>query len=54
MISSADRFGSSREATGDRAYDGRRFTEAREVFEQVALADEFVDFPTSPAYIMLD
>lgn len=28
----------------------RRFTDARRIFEQVALADEFVDFLTIPAY----
>jgi malate synthase len=32
----------------------RRFTEAREVFDQVALADEFVDFLTWPAYDLVD
>lgn len=34
--------------------EGRRFIEAREVFEQVATADEFVDFLTYPAYDMVD
>jgi malate synthase len=29
---------------------GHRFAEARELFEQVALADDFVDFLTLPAY----
>ena len=33
---------------------GRRFIEAREVFEQVALADEFVEFLTLPAYELID
>jgi malate synthase len=33
---------------------GRRFEEAREIFEQVALADEFVDFLTLPAYEHID
>jgi malate synthase len=31
-------------------YDSRFFEQAREVFEQVALADEFADFLTLPAY----
>jgi malate synthase len=39
---------------GDEAYDKGRWTEAREVFEQVALADDFVDFLTLPAYDRLD
>ena len=30
-----------------------RLNEARQVFEQVALADEFVDFLTLPAYELL-
>jgi len=29
---------------------GNRFAEARAIFEQVALADDFVDFLTLPAY----
>jgi malate synthase len=34
--------------------DNGRFKDARELFEQVALADEFVDFLTLPAYEMID
>ncbi len=34
--------------------EGRRFIEARQIFEQVALADEFVDFLTLPAYELVD
>ena len=34
--------------------EGRRFIEARQVFEQVSLADEFVDFLTLPAYELVD
>ena len=34
--------------------DTPRLDEARRVFEQVALADEFVDFLTLPAYELLD
>jgi len=32
------------------AAEGNRFVEARAIFEQVALADDFVDFLTLPAY----
>jgi malate synthase len=32
----------------------RRFGEAREIFEKVALADEFIDFLTWPAYDYID
>jgi len=34
--------------------EGRRFIEARQIFEEVSLADEFVDFLTLPAYEMID
>jgi malate synthase len=34
--------------------EGRRFLEARQVFEQVALADDFVDFLTLPTYELVD
>jgi malate synthase len=35
---------------GDDAYESGRWVEAREIFEAVALADDFVDFLTLPAY----
>jgi malate synthase len=35
---------------GDDAYETGRWAEAREIFEEVALADDFVDFLTIPAY----
>jgi malate synthase len=35
---------------GDDTYESGRWGEAREIFEEVALADEFVDFLTLPAY----
>ncbi|MBV9661755.1 MAG: malate synthase A [Acidimicrobiales bacterium] len=38
---------------GDPAYDQERLTQAREVFEQVALADDFPTFLTLPAYELL-
>ena len=34
--------------------EGRRFIEARQIFEQVSLADDFVDFLTLPAYELVD
>jgi malate synthase len=37
-------------AVGEEAYAKGRYDEARELFEQVALADEFVEFLTLPAY----
>jgi malate synthase len=43
-----------RSEVGDEAFDSGRFAEAREVFEQVALADDFVDFLTLPAYERID
>ena len=39
-----------RQAVGEQAFTSGRYDEARELFEQVALADEFVDFLTLPAY----
>src|SRR5262249_19312033 len=44
-----DVMGEIKAEVGD-AYAGGRWAEAREVFEQVALADDFVDFLTLPAY----
>jgi malate synthase len=42
------------EQAGKEAFEKGRWPEAREVFEQVALADDFVDFLTLPAYDRLD
>jgi len=39
---------------GDDAYDSGRWKEARDIFEEVALADDFVTFLTLPAYDRLD
>jgi malate synthase len=39
---------------GDQAYGSSRFDDARQLFEQVALADNFADFLTVPAYAMVD
>ena len=38
------------EAVGDEVYAVGRYDEARELFDQVALADDFVEFLTLPAY----
>jgi malate synthase len=43
-----------REVADAEPFEGGRFTEARELFEQVALADEFVEFLTLPAYDHID
>jgi malate synthase len=39
---------------GDEAFEGSRAREAREIFEQVALGDGFVEFLTLPAYDYLE
>jgi len=43
-----------RSAAGSEAYSSGRWDQARTVFEQVALADDFVDFLTLPAYELID
>jgi malate synthase len=43
-----------RSALGDDSYGRGRFSDAREVFEEVALADDFVEFLTLPAYRRID
>jgi malate synthase len=42
------------EAEAGDAFAKGRWADARTVFEQVALADDFVDFLTLPAYALLD
>ena len=39
-----------REQLGQEVFDAGRWADAREVFEEVALAEQFVDFLTLPAY----
>jgi malate synthase len=39
-----------RGAVGDERFSAGRYDEARELFEQVALADDFEEFLTLPAY----
>jgi malate synthase len=43
-----------RESLGPELYARGRFQEAREIFERVALGDEFEDFLTLPAYERID
>jgi len=43
-----------RAAVGDERFSAGRYPEARELFEQVALADDFEEFLTVPAYARLD
>ena len=43
-----------REQIGAQAFAAGRYADARALFEQVALADEFVDFLTVPAYDSID
>jgi len=43
-----------RAAIGDEAFGQGRYADARALFEQVALADDFVEFLTLPAYARLD
>ncbi|HEX2293554.1 MAG TPA: malate synthase A [Gaiellaceae bacterium] len=43
-----------REVIAEQGFDGGRFAEAIELFEQVSLRDDFVDFLTLPAYEYID
>jgi len=43
-----------REAYGEETFGRGRFAEARRLFEQVALADDFPEFLTLPAYGLID
>ncbi len=43
-----------RQAVGEETYSGGRFEEATRLFEQVALAEAFVEFLTLPAYDILE
>ncbi|HJU96386.1 MAG TPA: malate synthase A [Jiangellaceae bacterium] len=49
-----DVLASIRAEIGEQAYAASRFAAARALFEQVALADDFVDFLTLPAYDLID
>ena len=39
---------------GDQAYEAGRFKEARDVFDQLVLPDDFAEFLTLPAYGLID
>ena len=43
-----------RAASGEQAWAGSRFDDARKLFERVALADDFADFLTTAAYDSID
>jgi malate synthase len=43
-----------REVIAEQSFEGGRFAEAQELFEAVALGDEFVEFLTLPAYEYID
>jgi malate synthase len=49
----ATELGELRTELGDKAFDAGRWTDAARLFEQVALAEEFVDFLTLPGYALL-
>ncbi|MBV9175354.1 MAG: malate synthase A [Chloroflexi bacterium] len=43
-----------RRALGDETFDAGRFSEARTLFEEVALSEQFIEFLTLPAYGHID
>jgi malate synthase len=43
-----------RDVIDEQSFEGGRFDEAREIFEHVALSDDFVEFLTLPAYKYID
>ncbi|MGW0661798.1 malate synthase A [Streptodolium elevatio] len=49
-----EELGHLREELGDTAFEAGRWTAARDLFLQVALADDFPDFLTLPGYALLD
>ena len=49
-----DELGKIRTQLGENAYAQGRYDEAAEVFEQVALSRDFVEFLTVPAYERID
>jgi malate synthase len=50
----SEELGKIRSAVGAEAFSSGRWDQARTVFEQVALDDDFVDFLTLPAYALID
>ena len=49
-----DELARMRETIGADAFQAGRFAEARELFEQVATDQQFVEFLTLPAYELID
>jgi malate synthase len=49
-----EELGKIREDVGDEIFSKSRPDDARSLFEQVSLGDEFVEFLTLPAYVYLD
>jgi malate synthase len=49
-----DELAKLRDAYGEETFGRGRFEEARQIFDQVALSESFVDFLTVPAYDMID
>ena len=49
----AEELAKVRAGVGEQAYAAGRYADAQELFEQVALADEFVEFLTLPAYELI-
>jgi malate synthase len=43
-----------KDAVGEETFEKGRWQEARDVFESVALADDYVEFLTLPAYELID
>jgi len=43
-----------KDTVGEEAFEKGRWQEARDVFESVALADDYVEFLTLPAYELID
>ena len=43
-----------KDAVGEQTFEKGRWQEARDVFESVALADDYVEFLTLPAYELID
>ena len=50
----AEELANLREMLGSAAYEAGRFADAARIFESVALADEYIEFLTIPAYEYLD
>jgi malate synthase len=54
MTTADEEMAKIRQALGEAAFGQGRFAEARALFEEVALSDDFVEFLTLPAYRQID